>query len=101
MEQWKKETKKWIVYLMYKGNHRYVGITSKSMPDRLERHKKTALKPETNTLVHNTMNRVGLANWNMKKLATLRGTYHEARELERSYMYLSNLNETLRFVGEW
>ena len=95
MQGWLNTERDWIVYLMSKHNYRYVGITSKTMRDRLKRHKKFALNPESNTLLHNAMRRTGFGGWRMKRLTRLRGTYYDAREVERSYMYLSNLNESL------
>ena len=68
MQDWLNRERDWIVYLMSKHNYKYVGITSKTMRDRLKRHKKFALNPESNTLLHNAMRRTGFGGWRMKRL---------------------------------
>ena len=95
MQGWLNTERDWIVYLMSKHNYRYVGITSKTMKDRLKRHKKFAEKPTSNTLLANQMRRMGQNGWEMKALTHLHGNYYAARKIERSYMHLSNLNESL------
>ena len=95
MSQWHNDKRDWIIYLLTKGENKYVGITSKTMHERLARHKKTARKPETNNLLHNKMVASGFSGWRMKQLARVQGNYHEARLAERKYIHLSNLNETL------
>ena len=95
MSEWHNHKRDWIIYLLEKDGHRYVGITSKTMNERLLRHKMTARKPETNNQLHNTMIQSGLRGWKMKRLAKVRGNYHEARLAERRFMHLSNLNESL------
>ena len=96
MSSWYNEKRDWIVYLLSKNENRYVGITSRSMQNRLRRHKKSAQNPAIDSLLHNKMRRLGLDGWKMRKLTSLHGDYYEARAIERFYMYLSNLNETLR-----
>ena len=95
MQDWLNRERDWIVYVMSKGHYRYVGITSKTLKDRLKRHKKFVENPANYTLLANAMRQVGDDGWRMKRLARLRGTYYDAREVERTYMYLSNLNESL------
>lgn len=95
MQEWLNKKRDWTVYLMSKNNGHYVGITSKTMKDRLKRHKKFAEKPTSNTLLANQMRRIGSTGWEMKALTRLHGNYYAARKIERSYMHLSNLNESL------
>ena len=92
-ESWYNETRPWTVYLLSKGGNKYVGITSKSLRARLTKHKKMALNPTRLTPINIAMQRAGLNNWRMKKLASLKGTFYEAREIERTYLHLSNLNQ--------
>jgi len=92
-ESWYNETRPWSVYLLTKGNYKYVGITSKSLRARLTKHKKMAENPTRLTPINVAMQRAGLNNWRMKKLATLNGTFYEARDVERTFLHLSNLNE--------
>ena len=90
---WYSEHRNWIVYLLTKGNYSYVGITSKSLKARLRKHKEMSQNPTRYTPLNQMMKILGTANWRIKKLADVVGDFYKAREVERSFMFLSNLNE--------
>ena len=65
MQDWLNRERDWIVYVMSNGHYRYVGITSKTLKDRLKRHKKFVENPANYTLLANAMRQVGDDGWRM------------------------------------
>ena len=83
----------------------YVGSTSKSVGERLRLHKSSAKqKQKENFKIYQRMNEVGLDNWKIVPLLTLKCTQNEIRAFERSWFEVLeadlNLISTLTTVEE-